>query len=216
MSKKTAERIQKELAEPFPAKDIEWRVSRVVMEGKKVIVLAYVTARATRERLNQVCGVFGWRISYHFGPNKEYIGRLELKDPESGEWVFKEDGSDQTDFEAVKGGLSSAMKRAGYAWGVGEYLYDLDESWTDVLSDKGPGRQYFNGNYKKDGKVVEVKGYFELPRLPAWAIPATAPTTWDELKAWCQKNDKLEEARKLKEGGKSLQEVWKELQNTPS
>jgi hypothetical protein len=47
------------LAEPFPAGDIEWRVSRAGVNKKGDVfcfVLAYITARAIANRLDAVCG----------------------------------------------------------------------------------------------------------------------------------------------------------------
>ena len=34
--------------------------------------------------------------------------------------------------EAIKGGLSNAMRRAAVQWGIGRYLYDLPQQWVPV------------------------------------------------------------------------------------
>ncbi len=46
-----------------------------------------------------------------------------IRDPVSGEWVEKQDGSGPTDMEPFKGGISGALKRAAVAWGIGRELY---------------------------------------------------------------------------------------------
>jgi hypothetical protein len=82
-----------------------------------------------------------------------------------GEWVTKWDGAEQTNFEAFKGGLSGAMKRCAVQWGLGRYLYNLEEQYVEVFADRVQ-----NGNYLND-KSKNVKGYWLLPRLPEWALP---------------------------------------------
>ena len=77
------------------------------------------------------------------------------------EWVTKWDGAENTDIEAVKGGLSGAMKRAAVQWNIGRYLYNLEEGWVEV-SDKGQ----FQGK-TKSGKFFR----WNPPELPEWALP---------------------------------------------
>ena len=50
----------------------------------------------------------------------------------NGEWITKYDVSDPTQIEPVKGGFSGAMKRAGAQWGIGRYLYQLQETFAEV------------------------------------------------------------------------------------
>jgi len=51
------------LSSPFSSDDIEWRVSRAGIGQKGIYchVLAYITARAIQQRLDDVCGPAGWR-----------------------------------------------------------------------------------------------------------------------------------------------------------
>src|SRR5690606_35268028 len=48
------------------------------------------------------------------------------------EWITKWDGAENTDVQAVKGGLSSSMRRAAVQWGIGRYLYRLPSPWVPV------------------------------------------------------------------------------------
>ena len=39
------------------------------------------------------------------------------------EWVWRTDGAPTTDIEALKGGISGAIKRVAVQFGMGAYLY---------------------------------------------------------------------------------------------
>jgi hypothetical protein len=83
------------------------------------------------------------------------------------EWVTKEDGAEQTDLESFKGGLSSAIKRAAVVWGIGRYLYDLEEGYAEIVEKGTKGAHY--------GKLPDKTGgdqfHWFPPRLPSWALP---------------------------------------------
>lgn len=152
-----------DLKKPFPAKDIEWRVQSAGNKNGKIwaMVLAYVTNRAIMERLDNVVGPENWKNEY-----KEWIGGsvlcgLSIKI--EGEWVTKWDGAEQTDIEAVKGGLSGSMKRAAVQWGIGRYLYNLEATMATILEHG----EHFQA--AKQGKYEAFR--WNAPALPAWALP---------------------------------------------
>lgn len=143
--------IMKQLQEPFPPEDIEWRVGSTNADKTKGIALAYVTNRAIMNRLDDIFGPFGWRNEFReWKGNSQLCGISVLW---HGEWITKWDGADDSQTEAVKGGLSDAMKRAGYQWGIGRYLYNLETQWVEIVP---AGRSY------------RLK---EEPELPEWALP---------------------------------------------
>ena len=109
-----------ELSRPFDQKDIEWRVGRLTKTGD-TMVLAYVNVRTVQDRLNEVMGC-DWQCK-HINYGVKTICHLGLK--LDGEWVWRSDGAGDTQFEADKGGISDALKRASVAFGVGRHLYDL-------------------------------------------------------------------------------------------
>jgi len=157
------------LKDPFPAEDIEWRVqSSGVKNGKPwALVLAYVTNRAIMDRLDEVCGPENWQNKFCPAPIDGVLCGISIKC--EGGWITKWDGADKTDIEAVKGGLSGAMKRAGSQWGIGRYLYNLPTGWANI---------HENGSHRDrvkvpDGKDVWVK--WDPPELPAWALPKNSP-----------------------------------------
>ena len=169
---KTPEEIKKELSKPFPLSDIEWRIQStgVIKSGDKkgepwARCLAYVTNRAIMERLDEVLGIDGWQNEFKPLDKGGNLCGISIKFGD--EWVTKWDGAENTDIEAVKGGISGAMKRAAVQWGIGRYLYNLEAGWATIMP-KGQG-EFRNGKYMKDKKPV----YFEWnpPALPKWALP---------------------------------------------
>lgn len=155
----------KALQKPFPAEDIEWRVShaRMTRNGPQALVLAYVTNRAIMERLDEVFGIAGWKNEYSEWRDKGVKCTLTCKVGD--EWISKEDGADVTDMEATKGGFSASMKRTAVQWGIGRYLYNLDQTWVDV---KERGQNYISTKTKQQ---EQIKGYWDTPKLPKWALP---------------------------------------------
>lgn len=152
----------KQLREPFAAKDIEWRLQSCGEKNGAIwaMCLAYVTARAIQDRLDEVCGPENWKNEYTKAPDSGILCGISIRCGE--EWVTKWDGAENTDVEAVKGGLSGALKRAAVQWGIGRYLYNLEEGFATV-SDRGEYR-----GQTKDKKPFK----WSPPALPAWALPA--------------------------------------------
>ena len=161
----------KDLAEKFPEMDIEWRLQSCDEKNGRIWgkVLAYITNRAIMQRLDDVCGIHNWQNKYREWHGSSQICAISIKI--DGEWIAKEDGADVTQTEATKGGLSDSMKRAGYQWGIGRYLYNLKDNWADVRDDG-----IYSGK-TKDGKWFK----WNPPSLPKWALPdGETPTVYDK------------------------------------
>lgn len=154
------------LDEPFPAKDIEWRAQQVGISGNGkpyAMVLAYVTNRAIMARLDEVCGKACWRNEYAPAPAGGLMCGISIKVGD--EWITKWDGAENTQVEAVKGGMSGAMKRAAVQWGIGRYLYNLEEGFAQCSLERQNG---WNRAKAKTGQIL----YWTPPQLPAWALPS--------------------------------------------
>jgi hypothetical protein len=157
------------LADPFPPEDIEWRVGRSGMgaKGPWAKVLAYLTSRAIMHRLDSVIGPANWKDEYQKGPEGGILCGISIRCGD--EWVTKWDGAENTQIESVKGGLSDSFKRAAVKWGIGRYLYRLEEGWAEIADDND--RDAYQGEAKdKSGAKVYFKWY--PPRLPDFALPA--------------------------------------------
>lgn len=121
--------LLEQLKKPFPVENLHWRLGQVNKAKTKAMMLVYIDARDVMDRLDEVCGA-NWTDEY-----KEVAGRLVCTITING--VSKSDGAGDTDFEAEKGGLSDAFKRAAVKWGVGRYLYDASKynTWVPYTED---------------------------------------------------------------------------------
>lgn len=153
------------LKEPFAESDIEWRLQSCGKSNGKFWArpLAYITSRAVQERLDEVCGPDGWQTSIE-KQGDAYLCTLSIRvdhDDLSTEWISRTDGADSTDIEAVKGGISGAIKRSAVLFGVGRYLYNLKDSWAEITP---------NGRFS--GQTKEKEHFrWNPPKLPSWALP---------------------------------------------
>lgn len=114
----------------FEVGDIEWKPLAFSKDGKRALAAAYVTNRAIMDRLDEVCGPANWQNAFQPGPDGGVLCGLSVRLDD--QWVTKWDGAENTDIEPVKGGLSSAMRRAAVHWGIGRYLYRLPTQWVAV------------------------------------------------------------------------------------
>ena len=150
----------------FAPDEIEWRIQQAGEKNGRIwaIAVPYVTNRAIQQRLDEVAGPSNWRNEFRPGPDGGVMCGIAIRVGD--EWVTKWDGAENTDVEGVKGGLSAAMKRAAVQWGIGRYLYGLDDAFAHVHEH---GR--LRGKLKDGGKVFR----WDPPALPAWALPPAEP-----------------------------------------
>lgn len=123
------------LAAFFAAEDIEWKPIAVSKKTGKALAAAYVTNRAIMDRLDEVVGPENWRNTFKPGPDGGVLCGISIRvtrEDGTSSWITKWDGAENTDIEPIKGGLSSAMRRAAVQWGIGRYLYDLPSQWVPV------------------------------------------------------------------------------------
>lgn len=137
MATKEAQSIQAELAKPFAAEDLEWRLQRTFESRGQMVGVAvpYVTNRAIMNRLDSVVGPENWYNEYkpwHTAGKKEaQICGISIYFEGRG-FITKWDGAEDSDIEPIKGGLSDSMKRAAVQWGIGRVLYNMDSVLVDV------------------------------------------------------------------------------------
>lgn len=164
--------LAEKLVAPFGVDDIEWRVQQTGTgnNGVWARVLAYVTNRAIMERLDEVVGPEGWENIFTAGPGGGVLCGLTIHFESRS--VTKWDGADNTNMEAVKGGLSGSMKRAAVQWGIGRYLYKLEAGWANVCEN---GTNFQSASQKSGTPAFR----WNPPALPSWALPegATQNTT---------------------------------------
>ncbi len=123
------------LSDPFEMNEIHWRVGRSGFYNEKpwVSILAYINARSVMDRLDRVVGPANWQDKYEI-LDEGIKCRLSIKI--DGEWVTKEDASQETKVEALKGGFSKALVRAAVKWGIGRDLYSLSNIYGTIVPKK--------------------------------------------------------------------------------
>ena len=138
--------ITEQLKQPFDPRVIHWRVGATNGDKTSGIALAYINSRDVMRRLDDVCGD-DWQCRYPFE------GCCEIGVKIGGEWVWRSNGAGETAVEGEKGRYSDAFKRAAVLWGVGRYLYYLENMWVPI---------------KKQGRSYVLA---QTPNMPNWALP---------------------------------------------
>jgi hypothetical protein len=183
--------IQQRLFEPFDPWEVEWRVRQSGMSNGKpwAKVLAYIANRAIMNRLDDVIGIGNWKNEFQAGPLGGVMCGISIRAisllsngaiPPVGasEWVTKwdvaantkvMDGDNPDDDTNIKGGFSASMKRAAVQWGMGRYLYYLEEGFANATLERVDGWNYAGGYDKKAGQKFTF--YWNNPGLPEWALP---------------------------------------------
>jgi len=146
MDENTKEIIEQKmfaLSKHFPNEEVSWRAGRVFQSKKDgrwySLALAYLSVRQVQDRLSEVMGT-DWQCNHTVYGSKT-VCSLGLK--LDGEWIWRSDGAGDTNFEADKGALSDSLKRAGVAWGIGRYLYDLKNTYVPCeVSDNGKFKKF--------------------------------------------------------------------------
>ena len=128
--------IGRELAAPFAPEAVEWRIQGKGGANARAQLVAYVSARAVAERLDDVVTPGGW--SFEWTP-LHVDARGDVQTARGVLTVYgvaKSDVGTGSNFEASKGCVSDALKRCAVLWGVGRYLYAIPAVWV-TLDAKG-------------------------------------------------------------------------------
>lgn len=91
-------------------------------------------------RFDRAFGPFGWKVDYApaqvsrtvVDENGQvrtqtwtgFVASIQVRNPETGEWVTKQDAFEASDTESLEGVISGALKEAAVVWGIGRELYD--------------------------------------------------------------------------------------------
>lgn len=142
------------LSAHFAPTEVEWRVGSTTKDRTKGMALCYIDARAVQQRLDDAVSPGGWQCTFEETPKGRLLCRLSIK--VEGEWITKTDGAGDTDYEAEKGAISSALKRAAVLWGVGRYLYDIPATWVEIEGEAKRER-IKKSEYGKLQKILPAK-----------------------------------------------------------
>lgn len=100
--------------------------------------LFYLNRTHVIERLDEVLSPLDWSDEY-FQAGSATVCKLSIRIGDT--WYSKSDASGDTDIGGEKGAATGALKRAASKWGVGSYLYrvDNDEYLPGFyVGDRGP------------------------------------------------------------------------------
>lgn len=146
--------MKERLFRALTADEIDVRVAQVL--GKNgVLLLLYKDARVDQNILDERFGPFGWKREHQLIGDRLYC-TVSVKDPETGEWVSKQDVGTESNTEKEKGQASDSFKRACFNWGIGRELYT------------GPVIKIFNDNthelvqLKAKGQSVTTYDHFKV------------------------------------------------------
>lgn len=151
----------------FPEDDLEWKTQmcRKARNGSYwVLVVPYMNRRAVMDRLDFVCGPENWKDNYASGPNGGVMCMLSIR--VNGEWITKCDAAENTNIEAIKGGISDAFKRAATKWGIGRYLAQFPRMYA-IIDENGNEYTYYK---PKQGNRELVK--YRNPPVPIEWLPS--------------------------------------------
>jgi hypothetical protein len=182
--------LLKKLRDPFPPEDVEWRVQSCGISGTRawVMVIPYITNRAIQNRLDEVFP-FAWEnVQRQTADGKGYLCGITIHI--DGKELTRWDGAEFTNIEALKGALSNAMKRAGAQWGIGRYLYNMDEAFAVCAKKEKRNACIANAAKTKENEWID----WETPPLPKWALPSIGPGHFKEAMATTTDMEQLKEA----------------------
>lgn len=109
------------------ASEIECRVSTV--NNKGCSLLLYKDARVDQNLLDETYGIFGWQRKHEVIDGQLFC-TVSVKNPETGEWVSKQDVGVESYTEKEKGRASDSFKRACFNLGIGRELYTAPFIWV--------------------------------------------------------------------------------------
>ncbi|AJI08503.1 Rad52/Rad22 family DNA repair protein [Bacillus cereus] len=147
--------IIESLQAEFPFEQLGWKITHTFeSNGRFFAYLApFVDARAIQDRFDEVFGIDKWQVSYEKWGEKATKCTISVFLNER--WISKEDGSEESDYNSVKGGFSNSLKRAAVLWGVGRYLYNIKPHKVE-LTTQGKGKNDIYVSYQR-------KGYYFTP-----------------------------------------------------
>ena len=179
------------------ASEIDVRVSTVSEKGCSLLL--YKDARVDQNILDETFGIFGWQRKHEIIGENLYC-TVSVKNPETGEWVSKQDVGTESYTEKEKGQASDSFKRACFNLGIGRELYTAPFIWVNagdvdiVKGNNGKATTYdrfyvSDIGYDESGNINYLVVYKQKPKVKVYTFgdnkPAEKPV-----------NDKLSEKEK--------------------
>jgi len=145
------------------ADEVEVRVSTINENGCSLLL--YKDARCDMNILDETFGVMNWQRKHEL-INGNLFCSVGIRNPETGEWIWKQDVGVESYTEKEKGEASDSFKRACFNWGIGRELYTAPSIWVNASSidlrknDKGKFQTY--SKFRVSEMTVENKRIVSL------------------------------------------------------
>lgn len=137
--------------------DIEVRVAQTLAGNNKVRVnlLLYKNARVDMKIMDELFTPMGWKRTHKLIGDRLYCC-VEVYNPETKEWICKEDVGVESNTEAEKGQASDSFKRACVNWGIGRELYTAPKITIELNE---------NEYTKAQNSRIKVWAYFSVKSI---------------------------------------------------
>jgi len=225
METKELKKGQKALFPPLREEDIEVRVDKFTADGKKLRLLLYKNGVIDGIMLDTIVGKYNWQKKNvrYFAPDGTPYLDCEIKiRTENGDWISRDGTGEESNFEPKKGQETDAMKRAGFAFGIGRELKNhppVIEIEAECLSTEPSANTITleNGNTKTFYKtyddfsvtqIVYADEEYESRRIVQLAIKNDTTGkivfTYDEKSEFEKKREIREKKREESRSGKAM------------
>nr|DAN43339.1 MAG TPA: Rad52/22 family double-strand break repair protein [Caudoviricetes sp.] len=204
---------------PLTKDEIDCRVATCKENG--VSLLLYKDARVDQNILDETFGIFGWQRSHQLIDGNLYC-TVSIRNPETGEWIHKQDVGKESNAEKEKGQASDSFKRACFNLGIGRELYTAPFIWIPeelvTIKKDNKGKDTTNDRFSvrsitiEGGKIVQLEiqsdtrrcvvytyGTKKQNNAPAQNEQATVQNQQKQAPAKTQEEAEAEKARIQKE-----------------
>lgn len=218
---------------PLTSEEIDCRVSMCRESG--VSLLLYKDARVDQNILDETFGIFGWQRSHQLIDGNLYC-TVSIRNPDTGEWVHKQDVGKESNAEKEKGQASDSFKRACFNLGIGRELYTAPFIWipkelvTIKKDDKGKNTTYDKFSVRsitiEGGKIVQLEiqndtrkcvvytyGTKKQNNAPAQKEQANAQSQQNQTPAKTPEEIEAEKARIQKEKEEAAKKALEAISN---
>ena len=190
------------------ANEIDCRVAQTSKDGSLMLLL-YKDARVDQNILDETFGIFGWQRKHEIIGGNLYC-TVSVKNPETGEWVSKQDVGTESNTEKEKGQASDSFKRACFNLGIGRELYTAPQIWISkgnfTANEKGSTYDRFRVvdiAYDEDGNISRL--LISNMKLKKTVFSFENGETKKEEKAYPSRDKMLEVAKKHYPDGSEVQ-----------
>ena len=203
------------------ANEIECRVAQVTQTGNLMLLL-YKDARIDQKLLDETFGIFGWQRTHQLIGDRLYC-TVSVRNPDTGEWISKQDVGTESYTEKEKGQASDSFKRACFNLGIGRELYSAPTIWVNKNDYKASQK---GGTYDRfEVTDIDYDAAGNINKLVVFNKSMNRKVfEYSEGKATNNKNETLEESQKNEElkasvdsvmlpteDGKATKEQWTRL-----